>query len=191
MAEIIPILPLHTVLFPRGKLPLKIFEIRYLDMVSECLRNQSGFGVCLIRAGVEVGKPAEPVSIGTFACISDWQQNPSGLLGITIEGKRRFKLLSTRIQADNLVQGEIEWIEQEHSVSIPARFRPLQELVAHLSSRSGCLDDAGLNDAVWLGYRLAELMPASLQEKQQLLELTDPLERLDQLLEWFQQPARK
>ena len=191
MAEIIPIFPLHTVLFPRGKLPLKIFEIRYLDMVSECLRNQTGFGVCLIRTEIEVGQPAEPVRTGTYACITDSQQNPSGLLGITIEGMQRFKLLTTKTQADNLVQGEILWLEQETPVSIPARFRPLQDLAARLLSQSGCTDEAGLNDAVWLGYRLAELMPASLQEKQQLLELTDPLERLDRLLEWFQQPARK
>ena len=82
MPEVIPLFPLHTVLFPGGLLPLKIFEARYIDMVSECLRNDSGFGVCLIRQGHEVGQAAITRSVGTYARIMDFQQYPDGLLGI-------------------------------------------------------------------------------------------------------------
>ena len=175
------------VLFPGGTVPLRIFESRYLDMVSKCLREDAGFGVCLIKTGSEAGQPAEPVSIGTYARIINWQKNPDGLLGITIEGQQRFQLRTTRIQANNLIYGEIDWIEHESPVAVPAKFQLLQDLISRHLGQYGYPEADGLNDAIWLGYRIAELMPCNLKEKQQLLELTDPVARLDCYLKWFNQ----
>lgn len=176
------------VLFPGGILTLKIFEARYLDMVSECLRNDSGFGVCLIRKGSEVGQAAISVNVGTYSRITDWQQNPNGLLGIKINGQQRFQLIGSKTQANNLIQGEVVRIDNESTCNVPPEFQGLQELMSQLISQHELPYESGtdkLNDAVWLGHRLAELFPFDLKQKQELLELTDSIERLDRLLEWI------
>ena len=181
MPDTLPIFPLHLVLFPGASVPLQIFEARYLDMVSHCLSTGSGFGVCLIKSGREVGQPAEPAGVGTFVRIADWQRNTNGLLGITILGQRRFRLLATHVQTDNLIHGDIQWLDDDGAaaVPVPEKFRPLQALLArHLNRPAGTTGADGMNDAAWLGYRLAELIPASLQVQQQLLEMAEPVSRL-------------
>lgn len=157
-------------------------------MVSECLRNDSGFGVCLIKDGTEVGQAAISVEVGTYSRIIDWQQNPNGLLGIKITGQQRFQLIDSEIQANNLIQGEIVRIENESRCDVPPEFRELQDLMSQLIKQYELpyeSDTDKLNDAVWLGHRLAELFPFDLNKKQKLLELTDSIERLDRLLNWI------
>ena len=100
----LPLFPLHTVLFPGGPLPLRIFEARYLDMVSQCLQEDSGFGVCMIRHGREVGEPASTENMGVVARIVDWHQRHDGLLGITAIGEQRFRIASVRIQDNQLAK---------------------------------------------------------------------------------------
>jgi len=95
----IPLFPLNTVLFPGGPLPLRIFEARYVDMVSSCLKEDSPFGVLLIRDGGETGN-ATTHEIGTLARIVDWYQGSDGLLGVTAVGEQRFRLLSSHRQDD-------------------------------------------------------------------------------------------
>ena len=190
MAEIIPLFPLHTVLFPGGELALKIFEARYIDMVSECLRQESGFGVCLIRQGHEVGQAAVTESVGTYAVITDFQQYPDGLLGITAKGRQRFYLNDSHTQPDNLLRGAITWIANEPPSPAPARFLALRDLFLQLAAQAGIpAPEANevADDAVRLGYRLAELLPMALPDRQLLLEITEPLQRLDRLLDWFSQ----
>ena len=132
MPEIIPVFPLHTVLFPGGLLALKIFEARYLDMVSECLRHNRGFGVCLIRQGNEVGQAAITEAVGSYAGIKDFQQYPDGLLGITVEGQQRFRLVNSRVQPNHLIRAEIMRIEPEPACPVPARFQVLNDLISQL-----------------------------------------------------------
>ncbi len=182
MAQLeVPLFPLHTVLFPGGPLPLRIFEPRYLDMISRCLKEDSEFGVVLIRSGAETG-PAETVSIGTRARIRDWFQGQDGLLGITALGTERFTLLGQRIQPDGLVVGTIEEIEPQPPVDLLERHRPLAELLERvlreLDGLYGALEWR-LQDANWVGCRFAEILPLRLAEKQYCLELEDPVERLD------------
>ena len=111
----VPLFPLHTVLFPGGPLALRIFEPRYLDMVSECLRNDQPFGVCLIQSGNEAGVAASPHLTGTFARIVDWQSGDDGLLSISARGEQRFHVQETRIERDQLpaeMRADVErWIE--------------------------------------------------------------------------------
>ena len=103
----VPLFPLRTVLYPGGPLPLRIFEQRYLDMISRCMKTDSPFGVLLIRKGSESG-PAETFDIGTLARITDWYQGSDGLLGVTATGTERFRLLSGRRESDGLLVGEVE-----------------------------------------------------------------------------------
>lgn len=177
----LPLFPLHTVLFPGGVLPLRIFERRYLDLVADCLRNDRGFGVCLIRSGHEVGAAAEAFTVGTLASIQDWDNTPEGLLAITVRGERRFRVLESAVRADQLNVARIEWIEEAPAVALPLEYAPLARLLEHL------LDDLdppfrdlprAPDDAGWVGARLIELLPLDPLEKQALLELDDPLQRL-------------
>jgi Lon protease-like protein len=175
--------PLGTVLFPEGPLPLRIFEPRYLDMISRCLRNDEPFGVCLIRAGKEVGSAAEPFRIGTLAKIVDWTRYDDGVLGISAVGTSRIRVIDTRTQDDQLLLGTYEVIP-ESEIATPPEAQDLVGLVErllpqvheHYQHAAPRLDDASA-----LGYRLSELIPLPMTRRQHLLELPDPLERLDEI----------
>jgi len=181
----LPLFPLHTVLFPGGPLPLRIFEPRYLEMVSRCLQQESGFGVALIRQGREVGEAAVTHEVGTVARIVDWHQRHDGLLGVSSRGERRFRILSTRVQPNQLTVAEVALWPDPPPVSVADRHLVLTDLLRQL------LDQAGhvyaevprrFGDAEWVGCRLSELLPLGNARKQALLEIEDPVARLDELL---------
>jgi Lon protease-like protein len=176
----VPLFPLRTVLFPGGPLPLRIFEQRYLDMISSCLKRDEPFGVVLIRSGSEVGS-AEVYDSGTLARITDWYQGSDGLLGVTATGSDRFRIRSSSRQPDGLLIGDVEILPAETMMPMPDDFRPLARILA------GVLDDLGrlyedldkrYDDASWVGYRFAEILPIDAKHKQDFLEMTDPLLRL-------------
>lgn len=173
--------PLNTVLFPEGVLPLRIFETRYLDMISACLRNDSGFGVCLIREGSEVGGDASVHSVGTLARIVDWNQRADGLLGISILGEQKMRVLTSWQQADKLMLGEVALLPVEAKVALPEEFRSMSEMLQRVLSQLGApynTQPADFDCATWVGSRLTELLPLESDIKQRLLELDDPLSRL-------------
>lgn len=180
----IPLFPLHTVLFPGGALALRIFEPRYLDMVGECLRTGSGFGVCLISEGKETGDAAQTFEYGTLGDISYWQQLPDGLLGITVRGRQRFRLISSELRPGKLTVAKVALIPNDPAISLPQRYISYGEMVNEMMEEMGHpyttlpkqYDDAG-----WVSNRLAELLPIALVQKQYFLQLDDPLERLDRL----------
>ena len=176
----VPLFPLNTVLFPGGALPLRIFEPRYLGLVSQCLKSDIPFGVLLIRDGGETG-PATTHNVGTLARITDWYQGSDGLLGITAIGEQRFRLIASERQEDGLNIGDIETLENESVTPLPEEY---QEMAAILA---GVLDDLGrlyesldrhFDDASWVTSRFVEILPIDLEEKQRCLEQSDPVERL-------------
>jgi uncharacterized protein len=180
----VPLFPLNTVLFPEGLLPLRIFETRYLDMVSESLRNQSAFGICLIAKGSEVGEPAQCREIGTFAHIIDWDKGNDGLLGITVQGGKRFRVLNTRVRKNKLMEGDVEIIDDNEDEELPVEYQVLSDLLRQIGDKfklSYLSEHEKYLDANWVGCRLAELLPFDLDEKQMLLELDDPLQRLEDI----------
>jgi Lon protease-like protein len=179
----LPLFPLNIVLYPGGPLPLRIFETRYVDMVRKCMRESAVFGVVLIRAGGEVG-PAETYGVGTSARIVDFHQLPDGLLGLSCSGERRFRILHRRLQPDGLNVAEVEWLEAEEPVAVPVRHRRLAELLRVVLPQLGEVYEGiamHLDDASWVGCRLAEILPMEPADKQYCLELEDPLQRLDVL----------
>lgn len=181
----IPLFPLNIVLFPDGALPLRIFETRYYDMVRRCMREGRGFGVVLIREGREVGAADTDVyEVGTMAEITDFHQLSDGLLGLSCVGRQRFRILARSRQSDGLHTGEIEWIDAEPALEVPARHARLADLLRSVLPQLGevyAKIDMRLDDAAWVGYRLAEILPIPLADKQGYLELGDPVERLDRL----------
>jgi Lon protease-like protein len=181
----VPLFPLRSVLFPGGRLYLRIFEPRYLDLVRECSRNDRAFGVCLILAGRETGAPAVPAAIGTLARITDFERDEDGVLGIVAEGGARFRVTRTRIRADGLLRGDTRLWPGELEVEVPVEFALLQSILERLIETMAPhlrhVPRGNYEDASWLGFRLAELLPLDAGEQQRMLELTDPLQRLAEL----------
>lgn len=176
----LPLFPLNTVLFPGGPLPLKIFEPRYLDMVSRCLREQSGFAVVLITEGDETAATASFAAIGTEAGIVDFDRLEDGLLGISCIGRERVRVLEAWREADGLNRGRVIGIGADPVLPLPSAQAWLVDVVRRVLPEAGDVyrHVEMREDAAWVGNRLAEMLPLSLTDKQALLELTDPLERL-------------
>ena len=182
--NVIPLFPLHTVLFPGGPLPLRIFETRYTDMVSRCLREESPFGVLLIQEGDEAGEVASTAAVGCTARIVDFERMPDGLLGISCIGVRKFRVERVWRAPDGLNLGEVAWLPDEPGLILPAAFARLADVVRRAI---GELEphyqfvEKNYDDASWVGSRLAELLPIDPDERQALLEIDDPIRRLDAL----------
>ena len=171
----IPLFPLNTVLFPGGPLPLRIFESRYIDMISRCMKEDAPFGVLLIRDGDEAG-PATTYDIGTLARVTDWYQGSDGLLGITAIGVERFRLSSAERQADGLNVGEVELLPAVERITLPDKHQSLIPILESVLNDLGRLYEdleRHYDDAVWVAWRFVEILPIDLEEKQALLENDD------------------
>ena len=176
----VPIFPLRTILFPGSKLPLRIFEPRYLDMVSYCMRSNIEFGIVLSRKVPQPGM-LETYATGTLATIIDWNQGDDGLLGITTLGTNKFELLSMTKQEDGLNIGDIRIVEKEEDFKAPSNFDNMINLLEAI------LEDVDLyherdnffESASWVSFRFAEILPLKIEDKQKCLEFDDPILRLN------------
>lgn len=176
----VPIFPLRTILFPGSKLPLRIFEPRYLDMVSRCMRSNIEFGIVLSRKVPQPGM-LETYATGTLATIIDWNQGDDGLLGITTLGTNKFELLSMTKQEDGLNIGDIRIVEKEEDFKAPSNFDNMINLLEAI------LEDVDLyherdkffDSASWISFRFAEILPLKIEDKQKCLEFDDPILRLN------------
>jgi Lon protease-like protein len=171
------------VLFPGGRLPLRIFEQRYMEMAKACLKAESPFGVCLIREGAEVGAPATPNDVGTLAKIVNWDMPQLGVLHVTARGERRFRTLERRVQTDGLALGRIEFLPDDADSALPQNLSPCAKLLERVIEQHPALFEAPhrLDSCSWVSSRLAEILPLPLEAKQALLELDDARARLERL----------
>lgn len=180
--QVLPVFPLNMVLFPDGVLPLRIFEPRYLDLVSRCLREETCFVAALITRGVETGD-AEFHTLGTTARIVDWDQGPDGMLHVQAVGEHIAHIRQSAVEPNGLYVGEVEIAAARRPTPVPMRHHRLAELVSgylsELKSYAG--HELRPGDAHWLADRLCELLPLSLTQRQTLLEEQDALARLDAL----------
>jgi uncharacterized protein len=185
----IPLFPLRTVLFNGGRLPLRIFEPRYADMVSYCMREQTGFGVVLIRDGSEARIGPEDdqpriFNIGTYASIIDFNQLAGGLLGILTKGGEKFRVLASYERPDHLMMGEVEMLPDEQALAIATEYQPLVEVLRDLMEHPMVRRlnfEVDYDDARVVSWRLAELLPVEPEIKQSLLQMNHPRERLAEL----------
>jgi hypothetical protein len=178
----LPLFPLNAVLFPGGPLPLRIFEPRYLDMVSHCMRAQSGFAVVLLGEGEggEADAATSFAATGTEARIVDFDRLEGGLLGISCVGRERVRVVEAWREPDGLNRGRVLDIAADPVISVPPDQSWLTDVVRQVLSQA---DESYRHverreDAAWIANRLAELLPLSLADRQALLELSDPIERL-------------
>ena len=196
----LPIFPLNTVLFPGGVLPLRIFEQRYMAMAKTCLKDGSAFGVCLIREGAEVGKPAIPEAVGCTARIIDWDMQQLGLLLVRTLGEQRFTILDNADNGTGLRIAQVEFIAADSETPLPDELadsetplpdeladcaRVLEKIIAGVGEEP-FQKPFLIEDTAWVGNRLCEILPIRLGIKQKLMELTDPVARL-QLVARFMQ----
>ncbi len=198
----VAVFPLHTVLFPDGVLPLRVFEARYLDMVRDCLKNDSPFGVCLIRRGSEVGPAAHIEDVGCLASIIGWDMQQLGVLNLRTLGSQRFRVREQRRNADALLVADIELIAPDNDHDLTPGHAPcadlLRRVIDDLSAQRAQAEatalDANpfnapyrLNSSVWVGNRLCEVLQVPLKAKQKLMELEDASARLDIVTKYLRQ----
>lgn len=185
-AEPLPLLPLPAVLFPGARMAVQIFEARYLDLVSRCLREGGGFGIIRLLDGSEVysvGRWREPrvAAVGCLAQIVDWAALPHGRLRVTVEGIRRFNVARTHCDRARVVHGSVAWLPVEPVCPLPDVHADLpgllDSIVRHPEvARLGMRTDRA--NAACVGNQLAQLLPMPIEQRQELLELHDPLARL-------------
>ena len=189
----LPLFPLRTVLFPGGLLPLKVFENRYVEMTKACLRDGRPFGVCLITRGDEVargdGAIPEFAKIGTLARIADFDMPQLGILHIRTEGLARFDVHEHAVDATGLVTGQVTPLADEPRQPLPAHHAPLASVLERIAARVPAEffpSPARYDDASWVGYRLAEILPLPLSIRQRLLEVSDASVRLAALRQFME-----
>ena len=186
----IPLFPLNTVLFPDSRLPLRIFEQRYLDMCAACMKDNLPFGICLIENGSETGQAATPHAIGTLASISNWDMEQLGILTLTAIGGRRFRVLESRVLPDQLLRARVELLPVAPSQPLPPERQRLLPLLQKIVSDVGperIPEPHRFDDAEWVGHRIVEILPIQSLAKQKLLELDDPLSRLEIIEKYLDQ----
>lgn len=189
-SQAIPIFPLHTVLFPGGVLPLRVFEARYVDMTRDCMKGNLPFGVCLIKEGGEVGAAAIPESVGCTARITDWDMQQLGVLSLATAGETRFRIIDNSVGANGLITANVEMIADGPSPAVPEESRVCVSLLRAIIAQVGeshVPPPHHFNDATWVGYRLSELLPIPRVAKQKLLELDDSLSRLEIISKYLEQ----
>lgn len=158
-------------------------------MVRECSINGSCFGVCLLNNPQDGHRPATHLRVGTTAEICDFSTLDDGLLGVVARGKQKFIIQNTRMRDNGLLMGEVETLDEGDPVDVPEQFSILSLISARfmeqMSDKYPDFHPQDLQDALWLGYRLSELLPLENDEKQLLLQISEPLERLQILLDVF------
>ena len=189
----LPLFPLRTVLFPGGLLPLKIFEQRYIEMTKACLRDDRPFGVCMITEGSEVAQPdgnaPKFASVGTLAQITNFDMPQLGILHVQTLGLTRFEVRSHAVDATGLCIGEVTTIADEPAHALPDAYAPLARILGVIAGKLGPENfptGTAYDDASWVGYRLAELLPLPLSIKQRMLEVNDANVRLTALNQFLE-----
>lgn len=195
-----PLFPLSTVLYPGGVLPLQIFEVRYLDLIKRCLREDTEFGVISLFEGGEIQRPGEQVSLaqyGTLARIEHCEAPAPALLRVQTVGTRRFKLRNIHQEKGGLWVGDIELLEVDPPVPLPDDLQhcatKLQEVLESLEEQDIPEDQwpfqrpYHFDDCSWVANRWCELLPMEKPVKLQLLSLENPLLRLELINDLMQE----
>ena len=187
--RLIPLFPLQSIVLPGGLFPLRIFERRYLDMVRDCIKNNTDFCIALIRDNSKEEYITDVYNYGCLVKITDWNQLDDGLLGITVEGTNKVKIYDRNLEKNNLLTGMIEDIETEKEYMIPQKYLLLSRFykkiypgIKHVIS----FKKERYADASWIGFRLIECLPLDSSTKNKLIAMDHAIERLDMLYEIVQ-----
>lgn len=172
----LPLFPLMTVFFPGTLLPLKIFEARYLDMISASLRESRPFGIVPVRQGREVGAAAAFFPLGTLATIESFDRGDDGLLHLRVLGTQRIRVLGHEVMPDRLTIGEVVTLPPASDGIIPEDLSYLRALLQEVYERNDAAipyRERAWDSALWLAYRLGELLPLATMTRLAILEAAD------------------
>ena len=181
LVDPIPLFPLETVLYPSGLLPLRIFEPRYLDLVSESLRDGTPFGIVPIKYGSEVGSTPHFFRVGTIASIESWDQGDDGLLHIEVRGSKLFRVTNHNIRVNRLLIGDIAYLDEQIDATIPPQYEYLRGLLKDIIDNDlGQVPDDSpqMDSALWVAHRLAEVLPFEISRRVDILNSTDGAHKL-------------
>ncbi len=187
--DVLPIFPLHQVLLPEAALSLRVFERRHLDMLRGGGRHGGRFGACLMLSGGEAGVPATPAAWGVEARVEDFDTSPDGLLQLRLRGARRFRVRRTRVRDTGQPVADVAWRDPDGDDELRPEHALLGTVLGHMLERAG-LSDARVpahrfDEAGWVGWRLADLLPLDAAQRLALLQEDDVHARLDRLLAWM------
>jgi len=177
----LPLFPLNTVVFPGGRMPLRIFEQRYLEMIKQAIADNTPFGICAIREGAETGTPAVPYPVGTRVHVTGWDMPETGILHIDTHAQERFVIRSLHTESNGLLIGTVDDVSAEPATAVPRELELAIEILRHIIDEYGAEHFPAPHDfdnAAWVGYRLSEVLPLKLSIKQDLLEMNDSVTRL-------------
>ena len=190
----LPLFPLGAVLFPGGILPLRIFEVRYLDMIGKCHKAGAPFGVVALTQGAEVRRPGRGAeafqSVGTLATITALETPQPGLMTIRCHGEQRFRIARSEQLKHGLWIADVERLDDDLPVPVPDDLKHAAVALSHLLDSLQARHGPGvatptlegpmrLDDCGWLANRWCEILPVPLELKQRLMQLDNPLVRLE------------
>ncbi len=190
--EEIALFPLNTLLVPEMTLPLQIFEQRYLQLIKDCVKNGSVFGVVPIRDGNEVGAAAMIYNVGVVANIIDWSQGENGLLHIKVLGSRKFRVLKTWVEDNQLMRAQVEYLASEEIIAIDDQYDGLRAIYDSLATHPQIqlLKLPSIQSVNQLGWFLTLLLPISRAEQVELIKLSDPVERVERISDQIDRISR-
>jgi uncharacterized protein len=173
---LLPLFPLDTVLFPGGRLALKVFEPRYVEMINACLKREEPFGISLIR------DTNEPEQVGCLVNIIECDTREPGTLNIEVTGASRFRMVQSHTRSNGLIVAQVDPVAEEPFSALPPQHQACATTLRRIVAQKGedwLAPPFRYDDAVWVGYRLAELLPLKRSARQSMLEMNDSLIRLE------------
>lgn len=188
MTYSLALFPLQTVVFPGGLLPLRVFEPRYMDMVTQAIADGAAFGICAIREGRDIDPAAKHYALGTRVHVMDWDMPQPGILHIQTQALERFVVRSSHSESNGLRIGEVDNVNPEPSMAVPADLALGAEVLYQIINELGAEKFAQPHDysnATWISYRLSEVLPLKLSVRQNLLEMNDSIARLTILTDFL------
>lgn len=181
MSYSLPLFPLQTVVFPGGLLPLRVFEPRYMEMVTQVIAERASFGICAIYEGRETDVSVKHHAVGTQVQVIDWDMPQPGILHIQTQARERIVVRASHREPNGLLVAEVDDVGVEPAVAVPPELALSVEILHQIIDKLGPEKFAqphDYNNAVWVSYRLSEVLPLQLSIRQNLLEMNDSLARL-------------
>ena len=181
MSYSLPLFPLQTVVFPGGLLPLKVFEPRYMEMVTKVISERASFGICAIHEGRETDVSVKHHAVGTQVKVIDWDMPQQGILHIQTQALERIVVRASHKESNGLLVGEVDDVSAEPITAVPPELALSVEILHQIINELGAEKFAqphDYNNAVWVSYRLSEVLPLKLSIRQNLLEMNDSPARL-------------
>ncbi len=188
MTDSLALFPLQTVVFPGGLLPLRVFEPRYMDMVTQAIAERAAFGICAIREGRDVDVGAKHYTLGTRVHVMDWDMPQPGILHIQTQALERFVVRSSHSESNGLRIGEVDDVSPEPAIALPEELTLAAEVLYQIINELGAEKFAqphDFNNATWISYRLSEVLPLKLSVRQNLLAMNDSIARLTILTDFL------